>query len=57
MVILGRADHDEQLGAVEIGAAEFPERAANGVNHARRHVDGTETAMRGIVRRAELLGE
>jgi len=57
MVVLGGADHDEQLGAVEVRAAELPERAADRVDHARGHVHRAEAAVRGVVGRAELLRE
>jgi hypothetical protein len=57
MMILGGADHHEELGAVQIRSAELPEGAADGVDHARGHVDRAEAAMCRIVRRAELLGE
>ena len=57
MMVLGGADHHEQLRAVEVGAAEFPERAAEGVDHPGRHVDRAEAAVRGVVRRAELARE
>ena len=57
MVVLGGADHHEQFRAVEIGATEFPEAAADGVDHARGHVDRTEAAVCRVVRRAELARE
>ncbi len=57
VVVLGGADHHEQLGAVEVGPAELPERAADGVDHAGGHVHRTEAAVRGVVRRAELARE
>ncbi len=57
VVVLGGADHHEQLGAIEVGAAELPERAADRVDHARGHVDRAEAAMRGVVGRAELARE
>ncbi len=57
MVILGGADHDEQLGTVEIGSAELPEGAADGVDEPGGQVDGAEAAMGGVVGGAELLGE
>jgi hypothetical protein len=57
MVVLRRADHDEQLGAVEVRPAEFPERAADGVDHAGGHVHRTEAAVRRVIRRAELARE
>ena len=57
VMILGGADHDEQLGAIEVGAAEFPERAADGVDHAGGHVHRAEAAVRRIVGRAELARE
>src|SRR5471032_2525099 len=57
MMIFRRADHEEQLGAVEIGTAELPERSADRVDHAGRHVRRTKTAVSRIVRRTELFGE
>ena len=57
MMVLGSADHHEQLGALQIRAAELPERTADGVDETGGHVDRAETAMRGIVGRAVLLGE
>ena len=54
-MVLGDAEHHEQLGAVPVRRAEFPERAADRHDAGRRHVDRAEAAMRGIVRRAELL--
>ena len=57
MMILGGAEHHEQARTLEVGPAEFPERAADGVDHAGGHVDRAETAVGGVVRRAELLGE
>jgi hypothetical protein len=44
----------KHLGALQIGPAEFPEAAADGVDHARGHVDRAEAAVRGVVGRAEL---
>jgi hypothetical protein len=57
VVVLGRADHHEQPGALEVGPAELPERTADGIDHAGGHVDRAEAAVRGVVRRAELPGE
>ncbi|CAB3774301.1 hypothetical protein LMG29542_07706 [Paraburkholderia humisilvae] len=57
MVIFRGADHQKQLGAVEIRAAEFPERATDGIDHAGRHVGRAEAAVRRVVRRAVLLSE
>lgn len=54
VMILGGTDHHEQLGAVEVGSAELPERSADRVDQAGRHVDRTEAAVRRIVGRAEL---
>ena len=54
MVILGRADHHEELRAVEVGAAELPERAADRIDHPGRHVDRAEAAVRRVVGCAEL---
>ena len=55
IMVLGDAEHHEQLGALPVGRAELPERAADGHDAGGRHVDRAEAAMRGIVRRAELL--
>jgi hypothetical protein len=57
VVVLRRADHDEQLGAVEVRPAEFPEGAADGVDHAGGHVHRAEAAVRRVVGRAELARE
>ncbi len=57
VMVFRRADHDEQLGTFQIGAAEFPERTADGVDHARGHVHRAEAAVRRIVGRAELARE
>ncbi|TXT23551.1 MAG: hypothetical protein FD134_2071 [Gallionellaceae bacterium] len=56
-MILGGADHDEYFCAIEIRAAKLPERAADGVDHAGRHVHRAEAAVRGIVGCAELTRE
>ena len=56
-MVLGGADHHEQLGPLEVGAAELPERAADRVDHAGGHVDRAEATVGGVVRRAELPGE
>ena len=55
IVVFGHPEHDEQLGAVPVRRAELPERAADGHDAGRRHVDRAEAAMGGIVGRAELL--
>jgi hypothetical protein len=57
VVVLGRPEHHEQPRAVEVGAAELPERAAYRVDQAGRHVDRAEAAMGGVVRGAELARE
>ena len=57
MVVFRRTDHEKHPGAIEIRAAEFPERAAYRVDHSGRHVDGAKTAVRGLVRCAELARE
>jgi hypothetical protein len=57
VVVLGRADHHEQLGALEVGPAELPEAAADGVDHSRGHVHRAEAAVRRVVGRAELARE
>ena len=54
VMILGGADHHEELRAFEVGPAELPERAADRVDHAGGHVDRAEAAVRRVVRRAEL---
>ena len=56
-VILGHAEQHEIAGVLPVGLAELPERAAEGVEPGRRHVDRAEAAMRGEVLRAVLLGE
>ncbi len=57
VVVFGSADHHEQLGAVEVGPAELPKRAADRVDHSGGHVDRAEAAVRRIVGRAELTCE
>ena len=57
VMVLGGADHHEEPGALEVGAAEFPEGAADRVDHACGHVDRAESAMRGVIGGAELAGE
>ncbi len=57
VMVFGGADHHEELGAVEVGAAEFPEAAADRVDHAGGHVHRTEAAVRRVVGRAELARE
>ena len=52
IMVLGHTEEDKQLGAVPVGLAEFPKRAANGVDAACGHVDRTEPTVSGIVRRA-----
>src|SRR4030095_16136016 len=53
-VILRNAEHQEIARALPVRFAELPERAADGVEPGRRHVDRAEAAMRRVVRRAEL---
>ena len=55
IMILGNAEQHEQLGQVPVGRAEFPEGTAKRVDAASRHIDRTETAMRGEIRSTELL--
>jgi hypothetical protein len=57
VVVFGGADHHEQLGAIEVRAAELPEAAADRVDHAGGHVHRAEAAVRRIVGRAELARE
>ena len=57
VMVLGGADHHEQLGAVQVRPAELPEAAADGVDHAGGHVHRAEAAVRRIVGRAELARE
>jgi hypothetical protein len=57
IAIFSGFEHDEQLRALEVRAAELPERAADGVDHARGHVHRAKAAVRGVVRRAELARE
>ena len=56
-VILGDAEQHEVSGVLPVRLAELPERAAEGVEPGRRHVDRAEAAVRGEVLRAVLLGE
>ena len=55
VMVLGHAEDHEQLGMVPVGLAELPEGAAHRVDTGSGHVDRAEPAMRGIVRRAEIL--
>src|SRR5262249_40642522 len=55
IVILGDAEQQEIFGAIPIRLAELPERAADRVKPRGRHVDRADSAMRGVVRRTELL--
>ncbi|MBV6477134.1 MAG: hypothetical protein MOGDAGHF_02816 [Rhodocyclaceae bacterium] len=57
VVVLRRADHDEELGAVEVRPAELPEGAADGIDHAGGHVHRAEAAVRRVIGRAELARE
>ena len=54
-MILGHAPEHEILRAVPVGRAEFPERIADRIEAGSGHVDRAEAAVRGPVRRAELL--
>ncbi len=54
VVVLGAAEQHEIARVLPIRLAELPERAADGVEAARGHVDRAEAAVGGIVRRAEL---
>ena len=55
VMVLGDAEHHEVLRVLPVRLAELPEGAGDGVEAARRHVDGAEPAMGGEVRGAELL--
>ena len=55
IMVLGHAEHDEELRPLPVRRAELPERAADGHDAGGRHVDRAEPAMRRIVGRAELL--
>ncbi len=55
VMVFGHAKQDEQLGAVPIGLSELPERAADGIDARRRHVDRAKAAVGGIVGGAESL--
>ena len=57
MVVFRRSNHNEQLGTFQIRAAELPERAADGIDHASGHVHRTQTTVGGIVGCAVLFGE
>ena len=57
IVILGDADHQEELCVLPVGLAELPEGAAHRIEPGRRHVDRAEPAMRGEIPRAEHLRE
>ena len=55
-MVLGHAEEHEVLRVLPVRLAEFPEGAAKSVQARRRHVDGAEAAVGGIVGRAELRG-
>ena len=55
VMIFRHPKQHEQLGALPIGRAKLPERTADGVNPARRHVHRTKPTMRRIIRRAKRL--
>ena len=57
VMVLGGADHDEELGPLQVRPAELPEGAANGVDQPRRQIDGAKTPMGGVVGGAKLLGK
>ena len=57
VMVLGRADHHEQLRPLEVRPAELPEAAADRVDHAGGHVHRAEAAVRRVVRRAEVARE
>src|SRR5438552_1967361 len=54
-MVLGYAPKQEILRMIPVGRAEFPERVAERIQPGNRHVDRAEAAVRGPVRRAELL--
>ena len=54
IMVLGDAEQHEVFGVVPVGFAELPERAADRIEPAGRHVDRAEAAMGGEIRRAEL---
>src|SRR2546427_8743373 len=54
-MVLGNAPEQEILRMIPVGRAEFPERVADRIQAGNRHVDRAEAAVRGPVRRAELL--
>jgi hypothetical protein len=56
IVVLGAAEQHEVAGVLPVGLAELPERAADRVDAAGRHVDRAEAAVGGVVGRAELRG-
>ena len=55
VVVFGHAEQHEELGAVPVGLAEFPEGTAHGVDPAGGHVDRAEAAVGRVVGRAESL--
>src|SRR5205823_13966766 len=56
IMVFGDAEHHEEPGARPIWLAELPEAAAERVHAVSRHVTRAQAAMRGKVRRPELLG-
>ena len=55
IVVLRDPEQHEQLGAIPVRCTEFPEGATDRHDAGSGHVDRAEAAMRGIIRRAELL--
>ncbi len=53
-VVLGAAEQHEVAGMLPVRLTELPERAADGVDPRRGHVDRAEAAVGGVVGRAEL---
>ena len=54
-MVLGHAPQHQVAGVLPVRLAELPEAAAERVQPAGRHVDRAESAVRGVVDRAELL--
>ena len=54
VMVFSSADHHKQLGSLQIWPAKLPKASANGVDHARSHVDGAKAAVRGVIGRSEL---
>ncbi len=56
-MVFGSSHHDEEFGVFKVGATKLPERATNGIDHTRRHIDRAKAAVRCVVGRTKLTGK